>query len=150
MVFLPLPCALAASAAFLFLLPMSREYDDRRGSSTARGYDSRWQRARAAYLRLHPLCQCPACQEGAVRVRAALIVDHKVAPRIAEAIASGDKAALLSAQRLFWDQSNWQALSKQCHDSWKQRLEKSGKVVGATEKGIPLDPNHHWRRGGAG
>ncbi len=37
-----------------------RVYDARRGSSTARGYDARWQRIRAYVLRLHPGCnRCP-------------------------------------------------------------------------------------------
>ena len=129
---------------------MSREHDQRRSSSTARGYGSKWQKAREGFLARHPLCQCPQCGEGTIRVLASSVVDHKAAPRIAEAIESGDAEALRRAQRLFWDESNWQALSKQCHDSWKQALEKSGKVAGATVDGIPIDPNHHWRRGGAG
>jgi 5-methylcytosine-specific restriction protein A len=47
---------------------------------------------------------------------------------------------------LFWDQSNWQAMAKECHDSYKQRLEKSGRVLGADESGVPIDPRHHWNR----
>lgn len=33
-----------------------REYDQRRGSSTERGYDAAWQRFRKGYLMAHPLC----------------------------------------------------------------------------------------------
>lgn len=101
--------------------------------ATPSPYGYKWQQAREAFLARHPLCQCPLCGEGRIRVRAASVVDHKVPHR-------GD-------MKLFWDHDNWQALAKQCHDSWKQALEKSGTVAGATDKGIPLDPNHHWRRG---
>ena len=93
-------------------------------------YGYKWQQARAAFLKLHPLC---VRHEEMGEVVAATIVDHKVAHR-------GDL-------ELFWDQSNWQALCKHCHDSWKQRLEKSGKVAGCSPKGVPIDPNHHWNRG---
>ena len=34
-----------------------------RRSSTAQGYDARWQRTRSAYLREHPLCECDECEE---------------------------------------------------------------------------------------
>jgi 5-methylcytosine-specific restriction protein A len=97
-------------------------------------YGRRWKKASRAFLVEHPLCQCPACQEGSVRVRAATVVDHKTPHR-------GDI-------ELFWDPLNWQALAKDCHDSYKQRLEKSGRVIGATEDGVPIDPRHHWHLGG--
>lgn len=95
-------------------------------------YGYKWQTAREDFLRKHPLCQCPDCDEGRKRVRASSVVDHKIPHR-------GDL-------KLFWDRKNWQALAKQCHDSWKQRLEKSGTVAGATVEGMPVDPNHHWNR----
>lgn len=64
-----------------------------RGSAHQRGYNSRWQRARAAYLAAHPLCvEC--AKHG--RVTPARVVDH-VRPH------RGDQA-------LFWDERNWQAL----------------------------------------
>nr|MBG2751671.1 HNH endonuclease [Proteus mirabilis]MBG2863660.1 HNH endonuclease [Proteus mirabilis]MBI6301849.1 HNH endonuclease [Proteus mirabilis]MBI6527505.1 HNH endonuclease [Proteus mirabilis] len=28
----------------------------------------------------------------------------------------------------------------------KQRIEKSGKVIGCNADGIPLDPNSHWHQ----
>ncbi|TPW65507.1 HNH endonuclease, partial [Providencia stuartii] len=31
-------------------------------------------------------------------------------------------------------------------NSTKQRMEKSGIVVGCSEDGIPLDPNSHWNK----
>jgi len=73
--------------------------DSRRGSSSERGYNGAWQKARAAYLRAHPLCRTHE-QQG--RVVAASVVDHIVPHR-------GDKAA-------FWQSSNWQPLCKRCHD----------------------------------
>ena len=100
---------------------------EKRGSSAARGYDSRWQKARATYLRHHPLCVM--CAELG-RVEPATVVDHKVPHR-------GDAA-------LFWDHDNWQGLCETCHNAHKQRIELGGGVVGCTPSGIPLDPNHHW------
>lgn len=82
--------------------------DDKR-SSTERGYDSRWQKARTGYLRNHPLCaMCTA--EG--RVERATVVDHIVPHK-------GD-------MKLFWQSENWQPLCASHHSSDKQILEKSG------------------------
>lgn len=98
-----------------------------RKSSTERGYGSRWRKARETYLRKHPLCvDC----ERLGRTTPATVVDHIVPHR--------------RDQELFWDKANWQSLCKRCHDSHKQRLEKSGTVVGCDEHGVPLDRNHHW------
>lgn len=116
---------------------------DRDLTAHQRGYDSRWQEARQTFLRQRPLCECDECKRLG-RIRAATIVDHKVPPRMADAIRSGSKEAIAKARQIFWDKSNWQPLSKSCHDSWKQRLEKSGTVAGCTADGMPLDPNHHW------
>ena len=70
-----------------------------RDNAYKRGYNSRWQKARARYLRAHPLCvEC----EKAGRFVKATVVDHKVPHR-------GDK-------KLFWDEMNWQPLCKSCHD----------------------------------
>lgn len=115
---------------------MKRWPTSKRDAAEPSLYGSKWQRARTGFLAAHPLCQCPACGDGKYRVVQADVVDHKVPHR-------GDLA-------LFWDRDNWQSLAKKCHDSWKQRLEKSGTVAGANADGIPLDPNHHWRRAGAG
>lgn len=64
-----------------------------------RGYNRRWQKARKSYLEAHPLCVQCAKQGKYVR---ATVVDHIIPHR-------GD-------QKLFWDQNNWQALCKNCHD----------------------------------
>ncbi|WP_396957026.1 HNH endonuclease [Nitrosomonas sp.] len=104
-----------------------------RQSSAARGYGYRWQKAREGYLRKHPLC---ADHERRGRIVAATVVDHIIPHR-------GDS-------KLFWDSNNWQSLCKHCHDSHKQRLEKSGVDAGCDLSGIPLDSNHHWNRNNFG
>lgn len=46
-----------------------RREDKRRPSARQRGYDSKWQRTRAAYLRSHPVCEDPeGCIERATDV----------------------------------------------------------------------------------
>ena len=100
---------------------------DQRESAAKRGYGSRWQKARATYLLSHPLC-LEHERRGFVVV--ATVVDHIEPHR-------GD-------QTLFWNTDNWQSLCKQCHDSHKQRLEKSGTVVGCDIDGMPIDKRHHW------
>ena len=73
--------------------------DALRGGASARGYDSRWRAARKLYLRKNPLCvKCAA--DG--RLEPATVIDHIIPHR-------GDP-------KLFWDQGNWQALCKACHD----------------------------------
>lgn len=116
---------------------------ERRGSSTARGYGYRWQLARADHLRRHPFCSMCSAAERPV---AAEIVDHKTPPRLKDAKASGDAQRIAEAWRLFWSRDNWWSLCKHCHDSVKQRLEKSGRLLGCGADGRPLDPNHHWNR----
>ena len=70
-----------------------------RASASVRGYDSRWEKARRRFLKAHPLCV--RCMEQERLVKAS-VVDHIVPHR-------GDA-------ELFWDESNWQALCKSCHD----------------------------------
>lgn len=79
-----------------------KEHDARRGSAHARGYGARWQKASKAWLRAHPLCACPDCDEGRKRVTPAVLVDHRRPHR-------GDMT-------LFWDKTNWQSMAKACHD----------------------------------
>lgn len=77
-------------------------------TSSQRGYNYKWQKARERYLLDNPLCvYCDRLG----RVTAASVVDHVIAHR-------GDMT-------LFWDQSNWQPLCKPCHDSVKQAEEAS-------------------------
>jgi 5-methylcytosine-specific restriction protein A len=78
-------------------------FDRKRPSARQRGYDSDWQRERAAFLFVNDTCRRPGCGAPAT------VVDHVVPHR-------GDR-------RLFWQRSNWQALCKPCHDRHKQALE---------------------------
>lgn len=71
-----------------------------RKTSSQRGYDSRWRRARKRFLSVHPLCE--QCKKNGKLIKAN-VVDHVIPHR-------GDEV-------LFWDESNWQALCKNCHDS---------------------------------
>lgn len=72
---------------------------DARPSAAIRGYDRRWRIVRRMYLRRNPLCvEC--AKHG--RTEASTVVDHIEPHR-------GD-------EKLFWDERNWQALCKPCHD----------------------------------
>lgn len=71
----------------------------RRGSSSERGYGSRWQKYRKAYLARHPLCVM--CRDEG-RVGAAEVVDHVQDHK-------GNAA-------LFWNPDNHRALCKRHHD----------------------------------
>lgn len=73
--------------------------DALRGGAYVRGYDARWRKARALYLRQHPLCE--ECRRSG-EMTPATVVDHIIPHR-------GDMA-------LFWNQQNWQPLCKNCHD----------------------------------
>ena len=77
-----------------------QEYDAYRGSATSRGYGSRWQKARKAFLAHHPLCVVCAAEE---HTAMATVVDHIIPHK-------GDP-------HLFWDQSNWQSLCEYHHNS---------------------------------
>jgi 5-methylcytosine-specific restriction protein A len=79
---------------------VKRGLDRERPNAAARGYNSKWRRARLAFLAQHPLCL--TCQARG-RVVPATVVDHVVPHR-------GD-------QRLFWDEANWAAACKSCHDA---------------------------------
>lgn len=90
-------------------------------------YNRAWQQARKLYLRDNPLCV--DCARRGI-TKASCIVDHKIPHR-------GD-------ERLFWDTTNWQALCKECHDSFKQAYENTGFYRGVDVDGIPTDAGHWW------
>ncbi len=100
---------------------------NQRQTSAQRGYGYRWQKAREGFLRNHPLCA--DCARRGI-TQAADVVDHITPHR-------GD-------MNMFWDRDNWQALCANCHNSFKQRLEKSGVEAGCNIDGVPIDKNHHW------
>jgi 5-methylcytosine-specific restriction protein A len=76
-----------------------RRYDNKRGSSTERGYDATWRRYRASYLKQHPLCV--ECLKEGFYIPAT-VVDHIIPHK-------GDRY-------LFWNKDNHQALCKHHHD----------------------------------
>lgn len=70
-----------------------------RPSAESRGYNSKWRKMSQQYLRKHPLCvQCLA--NG--RYTEATVTDHIIPHR--------------NRPELMWDESNFQALCKSCHD----------------------------------
>lgn len=76
-------------------------HDAQRPTARARGYDSKWEKARADYLKAHPRCvMCGAPSR---------VVDH-ITPH------KGDR-------KLFWSRSNWQPLCTPCHSGRKQSME---------------------------
>ena len=90
-----------------------REYEQRRGSAAARGYDADWRRAARAHLTASPLCRyCEVGAWGAPRVTAATLVDHFYQHM-------GDMT-------LFWASDWWVSSCKPCHDGPKQAVERIG------------------------
>jgi 5-methylcytosine-specific restriction protein A len=67
---------------------------------------SKWRRAARAFLRLNPLC-ADGCQQRAQ------VVDH-IVPRSSARTEE-------ELQRLTWDRSNWQGLTKAHHDAKTRR-----------------------------
>ena len=104
----PTPCRYPGCPALLpapgycdtHLRSVRKQQDERRGSAAARGYGARWRKARALYLSRHPLC-AECLRLG--RTVAASVVDH-IRPH-------------KGSRTLFWDERNWQALCKPCHDA---------------------------------
>lgn len=86
----------------------SSSWREEKKSSSARGYGYKWKKYREKFLFINPLCVFCRDQN---RVTAATVVDH-IVPH------NGD-------QTLFWDEKNHQPLCKHCHDSVKQKQEKS-------------------------
>jgi 5-methylcytosine-specific restriction protein A len=82
-----------------------------RPSAQERGYDARWQRARAAFLQAHPFCAHHELQGQAVEAK---VVDHIIPHR-------GDRA-------LFWAAAdNWQSLCGPCHARKSGREARGGR-----------------------
>lgn len=73
-----------------------------RPNAHERGYDHRWREAAKAFLSRH--LHCAHCDDYAT------VVDHVIPHR--------------GNPKLFWDQSNWQALCAHCHNSAKQARER--------------------------
>lgn len=91
--------------------PFDRKaFDERRGSSSSRGYGATWRKFRERWLKEHPLCVY--CQREN-RVTAATVVDHIIPHR-------GD-------MELFWLIDNVQSLCHSHHNSIKQREENEAR-----------------------
>lgn len=96
-------------------------------SAAARGYGHAWRKRRLAHLTAHPLCvMCE--REG--KVTAANVADH-ITPH------NGDP-------ELF--KGPLQSLCMSHHSRDKQIVERTGRVIGGSADGTPLDPNHHWNK----
>jgi 5-methylcytosine-specific restriction protein A len=67
-------CAKHARPVVVVQQEKPRLYDDRRGSSTARGYDRQWRKLRADFLKRFPICRL------CMRAKAVL-VDH-IRPKV--------------------------------------------------------------------
>jgi 5-methylcytosine-specific restriction protein A len=96
-------------------------------TAAQRGYGHKWREARLVFLKVNPLCVFCLQQD---RVTQATVVDH-IKPH------KGD-------MHLMWSRNNWQSLCKLHHDSTKQRIENTGKEIGCTVDGLPIDARHHW------
>nr|WP_223177254.1 HNH endonuclease [Sphingobium jiangsuense] len=69
-------------------------HDQHRPSARQRGYDGKWQQARAEFLKAYPRCtRCGA---------PASVVNHRIPHK-------GDR-------KLFWSRSNWEAVCTPCHN----------------------------------
>jgi len=73
---------------------------DNRPSASRRGYNARWQRARAYQLKIEPLCRL--CKNKGI-TKLAKVVDHIIPHK-------GNYA-------LMWDNSNFQSLCTPCHNT---------------------------------
>lgn len=109
----------------------ARQYERDRGSARKRGYDTRWEKARATFLAQPENQFCRKCQargllnpgiyrmDGSIETnprRMHLVVDHIKPHR-------GD-------QTRFWDRTNWQPLCPDDHDIVKQSEERAGRALG--------------------
>lgn len=83
--------------------------DARRGSASSRGYDGAWAKASRGHLRSDPFCRyCDLIGD----TTPATLVDHLYPHK-------GDRW-------LFWLRQFWVSSCKDCHDAFKQRIERRG------------------------
>lgn len=86
----------------------SKIADSKRGTSSQRGYDSKWRKARKGFIANNPFCVI--CKNEGVIYKAD-VVDHIIPHK-------GNK-------ELFWDRDNWQPLCYR-HHSIKTATEDGG------------------------
>lgn len=105
-----------------------REYEQSRGTSSQRLYDSAWERAARAFLDMAENALCRYCDlEGFVTI--ATLVDHFWPHR-------GDRV-------LFWRREFWVPSCAACHSGMKQRAERAGRsalLALAARLGLPPAP----------
>ena len=90
----------------------NRQADRRRGSARERGYNAAWDRASRGHRARHPLCQyCALVDE----VKAADLTDHLYPHR-------GDHV-------VFWNKTYWVSSCDDCHNGFKQRVERKGRAA---------------------
>lgn len=99
-------CVLSTGQRCQHIVQRDRErkarFDQQRPTARQRGYDTKWDAARKAFLAKHPTC--PRCGQPAT------IVHHSTPHR-------GD-------MRIFWDRSKWVPACQPCHDGPLQSQEK--------------------------
>ena len=88
-----------------------------------------WRELRHNQLLIEPLCAM--CKQDGF-IKPAEVVDHVIPHK--------------GNIDLFYDNKNLQSLCKYHHDSTKQILERTGKLIGGDQSGEPYDNNHHWNK----
>jgi 5-methylcytosine-specific restriction enzyme A len=90
--------------------------DQRRESSSKRGYGSRWQKARSGWLRSHPLCGDR--QDGPSGQHSLCAREDKVT--VGTDVDHIDPVDRPSDEK-FWTPANWQTLCHECHSTKTSR-----------------------------
>lgn len=118
---------------------------ERRPSARERGYDTKWQKERGAFLSQPENQFCERCKAagilnaGHLRMdgspqtnpkRMHLVVNHRIPHK-------GDK-------KLFWDRKNWEVACPDHHDIRIKQEEAGSFKTGTDITGRPLDPAHPW------
>jgi 5-methylcytosine-specific restriction protein A len=101
-----------------------KDKDRYRKNANDRGYNARWQKVSKLYLKEHPICECDECVKVG-RLTTANVVHHVIPHH--------------GNYELFWDQDNWQAMNKRCHDrhtSIEKRKEKTKAINNIQGRGI--------------
>lgn len=90
----------------------NREADRRRGSARERGYSPAWDKASRGHIRNDPLCRY--CLLIGRRTPANL-TDHLYPHRAYDGV--------------FWVKTYWVSSCDDCHNGFKQRVERKGRVA---------------------
>ena len=98
-----------------------KEKDKERPSARERGYTKRWEKVSKLFLKEHPLCECDECVK-AHKLTTANVVHHVIPHH--------------GNYELFWDEDNWQAMNKRCHDrhTWREVRKNKNKKTKAVSQ----------------